>query len=414
MRCVGVMEVSSKMEEDSRVKTTEEGEGSVDDHDEELLSEKDPATATAGSGEGAATVRQRPIPGSICGSLLRLKNKPSTFSSWDSRFLSVHPPSESLLFFSSEKDRDRHDKDKDVEPLQSLPLSKINKVQGVDQFSLQILVKGKPETVIFLRATSPEDKMRWVHHLELFLREVKVREGVRRELALLRFEFTLLVLTLIENHQTIDFRHCAVWYMYMYYLTNIQHRTHDAYIAITVLYALCNICFDWNCWLACTCTSPQSYESWLQLSQMTHEASIQEHEGYLKKLKRTPPGQSLSSSLSSWNTRYFRINPTAFTLEYFSRAPKEGKEDPKDKRSIMLSKIVDVRSIDPWTFQIEVKEDVKQEQNADEASNPRQLNKQNSSLQSGNMSYFCLQAKTQDEQAEWKSILENYLMDLMV
>jgi hypothetical protein len=135
----------------------------------------DPPRPQSDSQPQSEPERQRPVPEDIFGTLLRLKNKPSTFSSWDTRFLSVDPRTESLHFHLQEKDRF-------LMPLQVVPLAHINKVQAVDRCSLQLLVKGKPETVIFLRASSCEDKLRWVHHLELFLRELKVgREGGGRD-----------------------------------------------------------------------------------------------------------------------------------------------------------------------------------------------------------------------------------------
>lgn len=282
------------------------------------------------------SVQKRPIPEEVSGSLLRLKNKPSTFSSWDSRFLKVNPAREELEFYPAEKDQYH-------EPLQTLPLAHITRVQAVDQFSLQIIVKGKPETVIFLRAASPEEKMRWVHNLELFIRELR------------------------------------------------------------------------------------AYESWQLLSKMTSEARVEvpEHGGWLYKLRRTP------TFGPSWNKRYFRLSPTDQTLDYFNSVPKKGS-DPKDRRSIELASIVDVRTIDPWTFQIEVKEEMQgsapgaekdprpEGQEGQEGQEPplsprsaRRLAKQDS-VQAGNMSYFCLQAKTRAEQTEWKSVLENCLMDLAV
>jgi hypothetical protein len=160
----------------------------------------------------------------------------------------------------------------------------------------------------------------------------------------------------------------------------------------------------------------QAYESWLMLSKLTRVAAVQPHEGWLKKLKRTPPALG-----SSWNRRYFRLNPAELTLEYFTSKPRDkDKDQDKDKRTILLSKITCVRSIDPWTFQLEVKceewerEGEGGEEGAAAAGSRKKLAKQSSSLQSGSMSYFCLQARTQDEQVEWKSILEMYLMDLMV
>ena len=137
---------------------------------------------------------------------------------------------------------------------------------------------------------------------------------------------------------------------------------------------------------------------------MSEEPSIEEYEGYLYKLKRNPPTIG-----SSWNKRFFRINSKSKTLEYFDSAPK-GEDEPKDKRSIKLDKIVDTRSIDPWTFQIEVKEEV----SSRNVANSKDLSKQSSTLQSGNMSYYCLQAKNQEDHLKWKSILENYVMDMMV
>lgn len=93
----------------------------------------------------------------------------------------MDPASENLYFYSSEK-HEKESREKGQEPpLQTLPLSNITKVQAVDQHSLQIIVKGKPETVIFLRAHSPEEKMRWVVHLEFFLKEVKVRREITTE-----------------------------------------------------------------------------------------------------------------------------------------------------------------------------------------------------------------------------------------
>ena len=127
--------------------------------------------------------RDRPVIEELSGSLLRLKNKPSTFSSWDTRFLCVDSARECLNFFSSEKDRY-------MEPLQSLPLSHINRVQAVDTHSLQLIVKGKPETVIFLRASSPEEKMQWVHHLDLFIRELQVSSSHH---TLLNYDYCLFI-----------------------------------------------------------------------------------------------------------------------------------------------------------------------------------------------------------------------------
>lgn len=155
---------------------------------------------------------------------------------------------------------------------------------------------------------------------------------------------------------------------------------------------------------------------------MTSEARVEvpEHGGWLYKLRRTP------AFGPSWNKRYFRLSPTDQTLEYFNSIPKKGS-NPKDRRSINLSSIVDVRTIDPWTLQIEVKEEMQGSAPAAEKKDPRQedqeppqsprsarrLAKQDS-VQAGNLSYFCLQAKTQSGQAEWKSVLENCLMDLAV
>lgn len=266
--------------------------------------------------EGAAgeEKKERPVVEGLSGCLLQLKNKPSSFSSWDNRYLSIDPSKEIINFFSSEKDRNQ-------QPLQSIPLANVSKVQSVDQNSFQIIVKGKPETVVFLRATSPEEKMRWVHHLDLFIAELT------------------------------------------------------------------------------------AYERWMLLSKEARKPTIEPREGYLLKLKRNPP-----SIGSSWNKRYFRVNTSQCTLDYFNKKPKEGTE-PKDKRTINLSKLVDIRSIDPWTIQLEVKEETESSSDAENLGEKNLIKKQRSTLQSGNISFYCLQAKSQEEHSEWKSLLENFFVD---
>lgn len=152
--------MANKSDEEDRVTLEQSAHGDQDQDQDEL---QDSVSELKNS-----SLRERPVAEEMSGSLLRLKNKPSTFSSWDSRFVRINSGREELEFFSSEKDQY-------LEPLQSLSLAHICRAQSVDKYSLQIIVKGKPETVIFLRAPSPEDKMRWVHNLELFLRELRVR-----------------------------------------------------------------------------------------------------------------------------------------------------------------------------------------------------------------------------------------------
>ena len=54
--------------------------------------------------EVPARGRERPVPPDIEGYLLKLKHKPSTFSSWNKRYFKVNPEAETLVYFNSEKD----------------------------------------------------------------------------------------------------------------------------------------------------------------------------------------------------------------------------------------------------------------------------------------------------------------------
>ena len=96
----------------------------------------------------------------------------------------------------------------------------------------------------------------------------------------------------------------------------------------------------------------QGYANWLCLSNLTFEPEIKECSGYLSKLKRTP-----TSFSTSWNKRFFKINTTDKTLEYFNKEPKEENTSLcSDRRVIDLAQLMEVRVVDPWTFQLEVRD----------------------------------------------------------
>lgn len=255
--------------------------------------------------QGGQEERTRPVPALVEGYLDKLKHKPSSISSWNRRFFKVDPSSESLLYYKSEKA---------TAPLKVFKLKNILKVQSVDNYSFQIVFKGSNEMVLFLRAASDAEKMRWVHHLSLFVRELT------------------------------------------------------------------------------------SYTNWLCLSNHVAEPVIKPLQGYLSKLKRTPTSMS-----SSWNKRYFRINVEDKTLEYFNKEPSKGATHFSDRRIIELAQIVEVRVVDPWTFQLEVQTEFSPEKAKRVAS---------ALLGTGGMTYYCLQAKTPGEQNEWRSVIENYIAEL--
>lgn len=141
------------------------------------------------------------------------------------------------------------------------------------------------------------------------------------------------------------------------------------------------------------------------MANLDFEPELKDFSGYLSKLKRTP-----TSFSTSWNKRFFRINAQEKTLEYYNKEPKDGQTNPSDKRIIDLGNVVEVRVVDPWTFQLEVQENsVESPRKVDGETRERVKSLQ---LQSGGMQYFCLQAKSPGEQMEWRSILENYVSDL--
>lgn len=75
--------------------------GECTEHFDSLVDEKQ------GDEDGDTTepaVRERPVPHEIEGYLLKLKHKPSTFSSWNKRYFKVDPATETLSYFDNEKD----------------------------------------------------------------------------------------------------------------------------------------------------------------------------------------------------------------------------------------------------------------------------------------------------------------------
>lgn len=184
----------------------------------------------------------------------------------------------------------------------------------------------------------------------------------------------------------------------------------------------------------------QGYANWLCLSNLAFEPELKECSGFLYKLKRTP-----TSFSTSWNKRFFMINTSKKTLEYFNKEPKEGTDTSlaSDRRVIDLGQLVEVRVVDPWTFQLEVRDgyvsssspssspeehDDNDNNNFNDNDNDTNANSNNKTggtppvsptnrvssvqLRAGGMNYFCLQAKTPDEQNEWRAIIENYVADL--
>jgi len=264
--------------------------------------------------------RERPVLVKIEGTLLKLKHKPSTFSSWKKRYFRVYPEDETLRYFNTEKEASAEN----AKPLKVFEVGHILKVHSVDNYTFQIIFRGSSETVVILRASSSEEKMRWVHHLHLFVRELT------------------------------------------------------------------------------------AYANWLCLSNLTAEPQVKECSGYLSKLKRTPTNFS-----TSWNKRFFRINTADKTLEYYNKEPKDYSSIASDRRVINLDQVVEVRVLDPWTFQLEVH---------DRPSSPKSTDTKDSTdsakrvasvqLSSGSKSFFCLQAKTPNEQNEWRAIIENYVAEL--
>lgn len=135
------------------------------------------------------------------------------------------------------------------------------------------------------------------------------------------------------------------------------------------------------------------------------EPEVKEFSGHLSKLKRTP-----TSFSTSWNKRFFRINTVDKTLEYYNKEPKEYIPIPSDRRVIPLGQVVEVRVLDPWTFQLEIQE--RTGSMLPENVTPDLKRVTSLQLTSGNKTFFCLQAKNTNEQNEWRSIIENYVSDL--
>ena len=160
-----------------------------------------------------------------------------------------------------------------------------------------------------------------------------------------------------------------------------------------------NVFFD-----SCLDFNLQAYANWLCVSNVSFEPEIKPMSGHLSKLKRTP-----TSFSTSWNKRYFRINAEDKTLEYFNKEPKSSDSTPNDRRVIHLDNVVEVRVMDPWTFQLEVKEI---HSHSHDVGNGERERVHSVQLRSGGMNFFCLQAKTPNEQTEWRTNIENYVNEL--
>lgn len=74
--------------------------------------------------------------------------------------------------------------------------------------------------------------------------------------------------------------------------------------------------------------------------------------------------------------------------------------------------MVEVRVVDPWTFQLEVQESKLPPLSDDDGSKPTAKRVTSVQLKSGGMDYFCLHARTPSEQIEWRSVIKNYVSEL--
>lgn len=74
--------------------------------------------------------------------------------------------------------------------------------------------------------------------------------------------------------------------------------------------------------------------------------------------------------------------------------------------------------VDPWTFQLEVRERSSSETAEDtspdspQASRPSPKRVTSLQLRAGGMNYFCLHAKTRGEQTKWRTLIESYVSEL--
>lgn len=123
--------------------------------------------------------RKKPVAPTMQGELWKLKKTPSVLGSWNKRYFKVNVDTDSLEYYKSEESskpvKQENGEIKEQPPQKVFPLRDLMAVQGVNELSFQVLVKGKSEqSIIFLRADDAVARRKWVNSLDTYLNELQV------------------------------------------------------------------------------------------------------------------------------------------------------------------------------------------------------------------------------------------------